>query len=99
NAKFAKEPVEVLHIIGGGSKNAQLNQMTANSTKLRVVAGPSEATTIGNVMIQARAAGLVGSKEEMRALIADSITTEEYLPKDSEIWDAAYEKFKKIISK
>ncbi len=99
NAKFSKEPVEVLHIIGGGSKNAQLNQMTANSTKLRVVAGPSEATTIGNVMIQARAAGLVGSKEEMRALIADSITTEEYLPKDSEIWDAAYEKFKKIISK
>ena len=99
NSKFVKEPIEVLHIIGGGSKNALLNQITANATKLRVLAGPSEATTIGNVMIQARAAGIVDTKEDMRRLIADSITTEEYLPQDADLWDAAYEKFKKIISK
>ena len=66
NAKFVKEPIEVLHIIGGGSKNALLNQITANATKLRVLAGPSEATTIGNVMIKARAAGIVSTKEDMR---------------------------------
>ena len=99
NAKFVKEPIEVLHIIGGGSKNALLNQITANATKLRVLAGPSEATTIGNVMIQARAAGLVDTKEDMRRLIGESITTEEYQPKDGPIWDAAYERFKEIISK
>ena len=99
NAKFVKEPIEVLHIIGGGSKNALLNQITANATKLRVLAGPSEATTIGNVMIQARAAGIVSTKEDMRRLIGESITTEEYLPKDAELWDAAYARFKSIISK
>ena len=99
NSKFVKEPIEVLHIIGGGSKNALLNQITVNTTKLRVLAGPSEATTIGNVMIQARAAGIVNTKEDMRRLIADSITTEEYLPQDAALWDAAYEKFKNVISK
>ncbi|MBO4557934.1 MAG: rhamnulokinase [Bacteroidales bacterium] len=99
NSKFVKEPIEVLHIIGGGSKNALLNQITANATKLRVLAGPSEATTIGNVMIQARAAGIVNTKEEMRALIGRSITLEEYLPQDTELWDAAYKRFKEIISK
>ncbi len=99
NAKFVKEPIEVLHIIGGGSKNALLNQITANATRLRVLAGPSEATTIGNVMIQARAAGLVDTKEQMRALIAQSIATEEYLPKDADLWEAAYARFKEILSK
>lgn len=99
NAKFVKEPIEVLHIIGGGSKNALLNQITANATRLRVLAGPSEATTIGNVMIQARAAGIVTTKEDMRRLIGESITTEEYLPKDGELWDEAYKRFKAIISK
>lgn len=99
NAKFVKDPIEVLHIIGGGSKNALLNQITANATRLRVLAGPSEATTIGNVMVQARAAGLVNTKEEMRALIAQSVATEEYLPKDADLWDAAYARFKEILSK
>ena len=99
NSKFVKEPIEVLHIIGGGSKNALLNQITANATHLRVLAGPSEATTIGNVMIQARAAGIVSTKEDMRRLIGESITTEEYLPQDAALWDEAYQRFKAIISK
>jgi rhamnulokinase len=50
-------------------------------------------------MIQARAAGLVDTKEDMRRLIGESITLEEYLPKDGELWDAAYARFKEIISK
>jgi rhamnulokinase len=94
---FSKEPIETLYVVGGGSKNALLNQCTANSTGLKVVAGPSEATAIGNVMVQARAAGLVENRFEMRELIAQSVELAEFMPQDSEIWSAAYEKFLKII--
>jgi rhamnulokinase len=85
--------IDVLHIIGGGSKNALLNQYTANATGKRVVAGPSEATAFGNIMMQAIGAGVVGSLAEARAIIRASIETEEFQPQDSEAWNAAYEKF------
>lgn len=58
---LAPFPIEKLHIIGGGSKNRLLDQFTANAIGIPVVAGPSEATAIGNIMLQARAAGCVGS--------------------------------------
>ena len=54
---LAPFPIEKLHIIGGGSKNRLLDQFTANAIGIPVVAGPSEATAIGNIMLQARAAG------------------------------------------
>lgn len=89
-------PIESLHIIGGGSKNDLLNQFTANAINRRVIAGPSEATAIGNVMVQAMAAGAVSSLEQMRTIIANSVETREYLPQDVEQWDQVYEKFKTI---
>ena len=85
--------IDVLHIIGGGSKNALLNQFTANAIGKRVVAGPSEATAIGNVMMQAVGAGVVASLAEAREIIRASIDTEEFLPQDSEAWSAAYDRF------
>ena len=85
--------IDVLHIIGGGAKNALLNQFTANAIGKRVVAGPSEATAIGNIMMQAIGAGVVGSLAEARKIIRASIETEEFLPENSEQWNAAYEKF------
>ena len=95
---LAPFPVEKLHVIGGGSKNTLLNQFTANSIGIPVVAGPSEATAIGNIMIQARAAGLAGTLREMRAVIAAGVETHTYTPQDTEEWDAAYKEFKKIIN-
>jgi rhamnulokinase len=89
----ASFPIERLHIIGGGSKNRLLNQFTANAIGRKVIAGPSEATAIGNVMIQAMAMGVVSSLQEMRAIIHDSIETEESLPQESEAWEQAYQKF------
>ena len=89
---MAPFPIEVLHIIGGGSKNALLNQYTANATGKRVVAGPSEATAIGNIMMQAIAAGAVESLAQAREIIRNSIDTEEFMPQDSELWQSAYEK-------
>lgn len=85
--------IDVLHIIGGGSKNVLLNQYTANATGKRVVAGPSEATAIGNVMMQAIGAGAVGSLAEARKIIRASVETEEFLPQDTEQWNKAYEIF------
>lgn len=65
--------IDRLHVIGGGSKNNLLNQFTANAIGMPVIAGPSEATAIGNSMVQARSAGIVSTRWEMRQLIADSI--------------------------
>ncbi len=91
--RIAKFPVERLHIIGGGSKNDLLNQLTANAIGRKVIAGPSEATAIGNVMMQAMGAGIVSSLAEMRSIIHASIETKEFIPQAVEAWEAAYQKF------
>ncbi len=73
--------IKTLHVIGGGAQNDLLNQMTSDACGIPVVAGPSEATALGNVMVQARAAGLVGSLGEMRRYILRSIETKRYEPR------------------
>ena len=77
---FAPFKIEKLHIIGGGSANALLNQWTADAIGLPVVAGPTEATAIGNVMVQAKAAGLVKDRWDMRRMIAESVKVKTYIP-------------------
>ena len=94
--RIAKFPIERLHIIGGGSKNDLLNQWTANAINRKVVAGPSEGTGIGNVMIQAMAAGVVSSLKEMRTIIHASIETKEFMPQEVEEWETAYQKFETL---
>lgn len=94
---LAPFPIEKLHVIGGGSKNPLLNQWTANALGIPVIAGPSEATAIGNIMIQAKAAGCVDSHTEMRRIIRESIHLEEFEPKNSSEWDAAYQKFLGVV--
>ncbi|MDR0711978.1 MAG: rhamnulokinase [Prevotellaceae bacterium] len=91
---FASHPIEKLHVIGGGAKNALLNQLTANAIGMPVVAGPSEATAIGNIMVQAMAAGCVKSADEARAVIRASVQPEIYEPQDSATWEKAFEKLK-----
>lgn len=85
--------IERLHIIGGGAKNQLLNQFTANAIGMSVMAGPSEATAIGNIMMQAKAMGVVGSLADMRALIRQAVTPEVFQPQDTAAWDAAYARF------
>ncbi len=79
--ELAPFPIERLHVIGGGTHNSHLMQMTADSVGLPVVTGPVEGTAIGNIMLQAKAAGLVSDRFEMRQVIARSIETKTYLPK------------------
>lgn len=78
--EFAPFGIETLHIIGGGSVNELMNTLTANSVGLPVIAGPAEATAIGNIMLQAKAAGLVEDRWEMRGIIASSFDVKEYKP-------------------
>lgn len=96
--EFADFDIDVLHIIGGGSRNEYLDQFTANSCGVKVLAGPQEGTAIGNIMLQAKASGEVSDIWEMRAIIANSIELKEFEPKDSEIWAQAYEKYLKITN-
>lgn len=85
--------IERLHVIGGGSLNKYLMQMTADATGLPVIAGPTEGTALGNVLMQMRAAGEVVSLTEMRSVSAKSVETVTYQPAASDEWDKAYEKF------
>lgn len=89
--------IDTLHIIGGGSLNNYLNQFTANATGVHVLAGPQEGTALGNIMIQAKAAGMVDDIFGMRRIIAGSISLKSFEPQDKEVWDEAYAKFLTIV--
>lgn len=91
--EMASFPIEVLHIIGGGSLNNYLNQFTANSLGVEVLAGPQEGTALGNIMLQAKASGQVKDIWDMRRIIANSLELKHFAPQDKEVWDVAYEKF------
>jgi rhamnulokinase len=96
--EFAPSPIDVLHIIGGGSKNDFLNQFTANSCGVTVVAGPQEATSVGNVMLQAKACGEVSDIWEMRRIVAASVETKRFEPQDAALWEDAYHKYCHIVN-
>jgi rhamnulokinase len=83
-SRLADQPVSVIHLVGGGAQNALLCQATADRGGLPVLAGPVEATAIGNILVQARAQGAVtGGLETMRALAAATFTPTRYEPRDS----------------
>jgi len=82
--------LDPIHIIGGGTKNKLLNQLTADATGRRVITGPVEATAIGNVIMQAIALGDLTSLSDARPLISASFDVEEYHPKPDPRWDELY---------
>lgn len=89
-------PITRLHIVGGGSRNALLNQAAADATGRTVLAGPVEATAIGNVLIQALAMGHLSSLEELRTVVRNSIIPEVHTPSHSTEWEDAYQRFGKL---
>ena len=84
--------LERIHIIGGGIQNQLLCQFTADATQRPVVAGPVEATAIGNLMVQALGLGEVGSLDEARQVVRNSFEPAYYAPASGQGWDAAYER-------
>ena len=91
--KIVGRRLPTLHIFGGGSQNKLLNQLAADATGRNVVAGPVEATAIGNILVQAVALGDLADIAEARALVRRSFPVETYEPRDTAGWDAAYERY------
>jgi len=92
-------PIHRLHVIGGGSKNFLLNTFTANIINMPIVSGPSEATAIGNCMLQARAAGLVSDRWDMRRLISKFVSPTVFTPSLNNDGKEAYKYYLSITSK
>lgn len=99
--RYALEQIErctgrhypVIHMIGGGIQSRLLCQMTAGANGRKVIAGPTEATALGNIAVQLMALGEIKSVSEARQMIAESEKTYVYEPQDTELWNAAYERF------
>lgn len=95
--QMKKEPIDALHIVGGGSQNHLLNQFTADATGLPVIAGPIEATALGNILVQALAKKKIESLAEGRQLVANSFPLKNYEPADTNAWNDMYEKVKTMF--
>ena len=93
-----EEPIETLHVVGGGGRNLLLNQFTANAVGRPVVVGPVEATAAGNILMQMVATGEIASLSEGREIIRRSFQPTAYSPEDADEWERAYERFKGISS-
>lgn len=92
-------PIDQIRVIGGGSKNRLLNQFTADATGKRVLAGPAEATAIGNIAIQILATGNADSLEDVRAIVDRSFATETFEPTDPGRWDREAQRFQQYSEK
>jgi rhamnulokinase len=90
--------LETVRIVGGGSQNRLLCQLTADACQRPVVTGPVEATALGNVMVQAMATGHLGSLAEAREAVAASITQEEFTPGPATGWDDAFGRFQELVA-
>jgi rhamnulokinase len=93
--KISGKKADAIYIIGGGSRNELLNQMTANATGLPVIAGPSEATVIGNAVVQLITLGELKDITEARQLISNMSGLKKYEPENIEAWDEAYAQYNK----
>jgi rhamnulokinase len=87
------QPIEQIRVIGGGSKNRLLNQFTADATGKRVLAGPAEATALGNIAVQILATGASASLADARAIIDRSFPTETFDPQEPEKWSREADRF------
>jgi rhamnulokinase len=94
--KLTGGPIQTIHIVGGGTNNQQLCQMTADSCNRHVVAGPVEATAIGNVLMQAIAMGDVDSIAQARDVLKASFAVQEYQPSNPAGWDEPFARFEML---
>jgi len=95
--KVSGRKINKLHVVGGGSQNELLNQLTADATGKEVVAGPVEATALGNIIVQAIARGEIESLEKAREIISLSFTRKFYIPENHKKWKEIDNRFNNII--
>lgn len=97
--RLTGERIELIHLVGGGARNEPLCQWTADATGIPVVAGPTEATVAGNLVMQLKGLGDVGDCSQGRQIIALSSQTRRYSPGDTGLWDETYARFARFIGK
>ncbi|MCE1198874.1 MAG: hypothetical protein LWW85_07885, partial [Marinilabiliales bacterium] len=90
-------PIEQIHIIGGGANNELLCQYSAHAMGIPVIAGPTEATAIGNILMQAKAMGVVESLADIRQMVEHSFSVTTFLPEETEAWEANLTRFRQLI--
>jgi len=90
---------EIVRIVGGGSQNHMLNQFAANATGRQVLAGPSEATALGNLVMQMVGTGAVASLDQARGIVAESFSPRKFEPQDGAQWQQAYQRFRALVAK
>jgi rhamnulokinase len=88
--------LNTIHIVGGGTQNELLSQMTADACNRVVIAGPVEATGIGNILVQAMATGDVKSLADARTIVRNSFDVKRYEPRETKRWDEAYARFRNL---
>jgi rhamnulokinase len=89
-------PIKRIHVIGGGSRNELLCQLTADATSVPVLAGPAEATVIGNLLVQAMGLGHIATPAEIREVVRASFAIKRYEPRGDPGWEAAYQRFRDL---
>lgn len=95
--RLAGRRIEMLHLVGGGTRNVHLCQWTADATGRNVVAGPTETAVAGNLIAQMKASGDVTDIEQGRRIVALSSDTRRYTPRDRAAWDEAYERYERTV--
>jgi rhamnulokinase len=96
-ATVSGKPNRVIHIVGGGSRNTFLNQLAANACGLRVVAGPEEATAVGNAMVQAMGLEALERLSDAQAMIRAAFPIRGFTPKDREKWEQVYRSYRAVV--
>ena len=96
--QISGKPIRRIHIIGGGGRNRMLNQFTANATGLPVFAGPFEATSVGNMLVQAMGLGYFDSLARIRQVVRNSFEVVRTQPQDAAHWSAGYDRFKQLLN-
>jgi rhamnulokinase len=97
--ELTENSMDVIHIVGGGSQNTLLNQMTADACQRPVVTGPVEAAAMGNLLVQVRASGEVGSLSQIRDVIRRSSDVVRYEPFDASAWTEAAGRYDELTKR
>lgn len=95
--KLTGKKIELLHIVGGGMKNTLICKWMADATGKPLKAGPTETTSMGNLIMQLKSAGEITSLDEGRQISQNSSVVYYFTPDNGEVWDAAYERYLKLL--
>lgn len=95
---ITKEPLSAVHMVGGGIKDTMVCRFTASATGKTVLAGPVEATSTGNAVMQLMALGKIDGLNQGRQIVKNSFPIKAYEPEDAESWNEAYEAYKKVVT-